>query len=586
MVIDDRADWDHERWEAEASAALEAILQSSAPKRLAVAGPGTGKTYAFRKLFEQTPDGPNLAITFINNLVIDLQGSLGDLAEVYTFHGFCRRLLHSLEIQGVSRGVDYYPAFNRIVSEDISLTALEGTHWDDVDAALHNLDNSTGLIDLDLRSGDYYNAVGYTDSVYRVLKHLQEHREDIPTYRQVAVDEYQDFSLLEVKFIEQLSRGNPTFVVGDDDQALYGFKHASANYIRHLAADENWERCDLPFCTRCTEVLVEAVHTVVARAQAMGLLGARLNKPYFCYLPGKHDDSIAYPRITHAHCSVERNNAPYMARYIHQRILEIPASEVAASYEGGNPTVLIVGPVQFGRRIYEYLSNYFENVEMKESVQIDVEMLDGYQRLRLDEDSRLGWRIVTYCDPPPGLPEILRRALVEGEELSELLPESYRLRHQSSVAILRKLIAEEQVNEEEIRTIEAAVGMPYLELRRELSGGAEADSSEDVSGEETDGSRAPRIVVTSLVGAKGLQAEHVFVVGLNGRHFPVDNGHPTEDEVCCLLVALTRAKRKCYLVSCGRFGNQPLQQSIFLEWLEPVLDHESIDAAWFRSLGS
>jgi superfamily I DNA/RNA helicase len=34
-------------------------------------------------------------------------------------------------------------------------------------------------------------------------------------------------------------------IAGDDDQALYGFKHASANFIRALAEDPDFERFDL-----------------------------------------------------------------------------------------------------------------------------------------------------------------------------------------------------------------------------------------------------------------------------------------------------------------------------------------------------
>jgi superfamily I DNA/RNA helicase len=125
--------------------------------------------------------------------------------------------------------------------------------------------------------------------------------------------------------------------------------------------------------------------------------------------------------------------------------------------------------------------------------------------------------------------------------------------------------------------------MPYLELRQylkldgddeELEDGAAVVPSEDV----------PRIMVTTLVGAKGLQAKHVFVAGLNEGHFPASNGRVTDDEVCCLLVAVTRAQKSCTLVSCGRFDTQALRASIFLRWLDPHLQSERVDAEYFRRL--
>ena len=77
---------------------------------------------------------------------------------------------------------------------------------------------------------------------------------------------------------------------------------------------------------------------------------------------------------------------------------------------------------------------------------------------------------------------------------------------------------------------------------------------------------------------------HVFVVGLNEGHFPLSNRQVTDDEVCCLLVALTRAEKSCTLISCGRFGNQALKPSIFLRWISPHLQAQRVDAEYFRKL--
>ena len=87
-------------------------------------------------------------------------------------------------------------------------------------------------------------------------------------------------------------------------------------------------------------------------------------------------------------------------------------------------------------------------------------------------------------------------------------------------------------------------------------------------------------MTTSLMGSKGLQAAHVFVVGLNGSHFPKVNASPTDDEVCQLLVALTRTRKSCTLVSTRRLGNNQLGPSIFLEWLKPHLSQVYVDKAY------
>jgi hypothetical protein len=56
------------------------IVESSSPKKLVVAGPGTGKTFAFQACLRAV-GGNGLALTFINNLVRDLEVELEGLAK-------------------------------------------------------------------------------------------------------------------------------------------------------------------------------------------------------------------------------------------------------------------------------------------------------------------------------------------------------------------------------------------------------------------------------------------------------------------------------------------------------------------------
>ncbi len=558
------------------------MVGSRAPKKLIVAGPGTGKSFTFKKLLEASGEGPKLALTFINALAMDLAESLSGVADTFTFHGYCRRLLHATPTPGVTMSVDYYPQLLRLQAADESLITGASTDERALEHDFHYLDHTTGLIGGSIRSGDYYNAVGHVDSVYRILRHFEANPTGTPQYRQLVVDEYQDFSLLEVRFIHALAAQSPTLIVGDDDQALYGFKHASADYIRDLAADTEWTRFELPYCSRCTAVVVAATHTCIDRAQAKGLLAGRLPKRYECYLPEKAADSETYTSIRHARCSVERNNAPFTARYIHQRILEIPVDEVRESNQQGYPTVLVVGPTQFVSRAFDYLSGHFTRIQFKRSSQLDLDIVDGYRRLAAEPKSRLGWRIILHCEPLPELSAILTAALVDGEELVSLLPKRYVERHLRIAELLGRLRSGEALSSHDIVDVEHGTRMRYLDLV-ELLTNADIDESAELEPNEDE----PSIVLTSLVGAKGLQAGHVFVLGLNDHHFPHDNAAPTDDEVCSLLVALTRAKKSCTVMSCGRFGNQPLVPSLFLSWLAPHLSStEIITAGWFRDLST
>ena len=87
----------------------------------------------------------------------------------------------------------------------------------------------------------------------------------------------------------------------------------------------------------------------------------------------------------------------------------------------------------------------------------------------------------------------------------------------------------------------------------------------------------PDVLFTTLVGSKGLSAEHVFIVGMNEGHFPRRAGTITDDEVCTFLVALNRTRKRCHVISAGFFGKRPLPESEFLSWVKPHLARLRVD---------
>jgi superfamily I DNA/RNA helicase len=97
------------------------------------------------------------------------------------------------------------------------------------------------------------------------------------------------------------------------------------------------------------------------------------------------------------------------------------------------------------------------------------------------------------------------------------------------------------------------------------------------------GNAEPSVVCTSLVGAKGLSASYVFIVGFNNGHLPRDGANVTDEEVCCFLVALSRTRKACHLVSCQRFGNIQLEPSTFADWIRAHVENRTINAAYFDS---
>lgn len=564
----------------------ERILQSDSQKTLIVAGPGTGKTFTFRKALENA-GGRGLALTFINNLVRDLDIALSDIADAHTFHGFCKNLLHHMAVEGLTNRFHYYPQLYEICVRDLSILLDTNITVEDIEKWFHTLDNSQQLLSEVLRIGNYYDAVSHTDSVYRVLEHLKSHPDSIPSYPLIVVDEYQDFSLLETEFLDTLSTGNRVLVAGDDDQALYAFKHASPDFIRRIALDSEFEVFHLPFCSRCTQVIVDAVVDVIGQARSRGMLCNRLEKPFECYVPDKAADSKVYPSIIHANCSVERGNAPYMGRYVSSQVSRISEEDIQVSRREGYPTVLVIGPAPFPKRVYDELDASFADVEFRKAPKMSVSIIDGYRCLSENEQSRLGWRIILTCDPIAEDAGLIRAALSNSGELSTTLPLEYRERHLTVARLLGKLLRSEQLTEEETALIESSTELQMDELLELFlsSSSSENDTEEFATlSPSNELNPVPQIICTSLTGAKGLSACHVFIVGLNNGHFPRSPDAITDAEVCQLLVALSRTRKQCHLVSCRSFGSASLRTSAFLEWIDARCTTVNVNATYFRGL--
>jgi hypothetical protein len=303
-----------------------------------------------------------------------------------------------------------------------------------------------------------------------------------------------------------------------------------------------------------------------------------VEKRFEYFPPAKRLDSERYPKIIHADCSVERNNAPYISRYVAEQVRAIPAEDVAASVEGNYPTALVMGPPQFSNRVADHLiAEGIPNVTPPRPSRRDLDPLDAYRRLARHPRSRLGWRILLHVADPGGRDAIVRRALNQAEEIVDLLPEEYRETHLAVAALVAMVVAGEPLNDHQRAEVEAALGRPLEEILRLL--GVAEDEGRGLPTVED----APAVAVTTLEGAKGLQAAHVFVVGVNDLHFPRANDAPDEHEVCCMLVALTRATKRCHLVSCRRFGFVPVRPGVFITWLGDLVQRLSVDAAYFAA---
>lgn len=545
---------------AERAHYTQAILESDAPKRLIVAGPGTGKTYTFQRALEDI-EGEAIALTFINNLADELSDDLQGLAEARTFHSFCKALLHQHPSGGLTAGFEYLPTLFELLAKDLNILDVgENVGSDDIDRIFQDLHEDHPILHQVVDLGAFYNAVSHADVVYRAFKAIQRDSNLIPSYDLIVVDEYQDFTKLETEFIDLLAEENRVLIAGDDDQALYGFRHASPDFIRDAFLSEDYADFELPYCSRCPQVVVNSFRDLVDSAQRNGLLAGRIDKDFRCFLPDLREVSQRNPSLIHARCSVERKNAPYMGRYITTRINRIPRRVVRESHEGGYPTVLVVGSEPFLGSVHDVLSDQFNGVLLKKGGEGGADPIRAYSMLIDDNQCRLAWRMLVDFHSYEGARDHVRESLDERVNLYRYLPEDYREYH-LRVARLFDASFDRQLSTNERELVEAAIGQNLEDLLRD-------DQDNDTAYPLTEDE--PEIVCTSMSGSKGMSAAYVFIVGMVDEYFPQDPNDPSSAEIRKLLVALTRTRVRCHLVSCERpFGADYYDESTFISWINP-----------------
>ncbi|MFX0138649.1 MAG: UvrD-helicase domain-containing protein [Candidatus Hodarchaeota archaeon] len=274
---------------------LDNILNSKASRKIIVAGPGTGKTYTFCQILKNNNSNNNLVMTFMRKLVEDMQGDFGEYAEVKTFRAYCKKILH--EINGK---VELIPYLSQVIKKD---SELLGMNYNNFDAKFQTFDEDSPAIKFYLDRGDYYEVVSFNDSVYRLYKILQRDNSIIPHFDQILIDEFQDFNSLEVAFITEMEKKGSILIVGDDDQAVYSGRSSSPNHLREKYCSGEYEIFELPFCSRCPKVIIEAINAFILEVQKNGHLNERINCRYEAYLEGKEYENEKYSKIITAQLS-------------------------------------------------------------------------------------------------------------------------------------------------------------------------------------------------------------------------------------------------------------------------------------------
>lgn len=519
-------------YKAERIADVSAVVGSKQTKRVVVAGPGTGKSYLFEQAIKQKQaEGKSnfLAITFIGKLGDSLADDLAGLAETHTLHGFARSFF-------LSNNTDdwvYCPYITKIIAEDLKLNGVNDFLIGDDNYKARTL---------------HFKAIGHDDVVHYAVQICKKHPDKIPAYDLILIDEFQDFNEIEAEFIDILSTKNEVLIVGDDDQALYEFKGSSPKFIRDKFHKNNqdFESHTLRFCSRCPEVVIDAFHSIAA-GHGLNEDGIeRIKKDYICYLPDKELDSRANPKIY----LMEGVPTGMIAFKIRSQLESILDSQKIKS-------VLVIGEGQSCKAILNLIARQlrsygFNNVDHSQTeikpFEINQAIVDAYHWLAKNPKSVLGWRILSAVLNKFDWQTLVKDNFTDSGKFIESIPASFKIEHEANAKVLYK------VTHKTPSTVRAIADSSFEKVLNVVVKSKKTERELFIDQLVSENASLPRplsnldITVCSILGSKGLGADVVFLVGFDQGKFP-SKKEVKDSEIYQMLVALTRTKKRIYLIN-------------------------------------
>jgi DNA helicase-2/ATP-dependent DNA helicase PcrA len=247
--------------------------------QIIAAGPGTGKTrtLALRIMHlvkeMNIPPENILAVTFTNRAAREMRDRLRALLSAEqvagvtacTFHALGYSILSAEHAAAKKRGapVVYTPddcarVLRRVLAgmKRPAKARLEQQILDAIGDAKQNILDPEDLGDQwiidDVNLSEVYRryqealeaalALDYDDLIFKTVKLLEERPQVLARYRErfkyISVDEYQDINLGQHRLLKLLcSAGSDLTVIGDPDQAIYGFRGARREFFFSFSDD-------------------------------------------------------------------------------------------------------------------------------------------------------------------------------------------------------------------------------------------------------------------------------------------------------------------------------------------------------------
>jgi superfamily I DNA/RNA helicase len=569
--------------EAFRDANTQAVATHPAGRMLIVSGPGTGKSRLFRDriLFWLKQNGAAriLALSFVRKLVADLDADIQtdttlsdaqkDQIDICTLHKYARSIV---EQNHGTKEWAFEPYF-RIIGQDWKLIV-----WDDVLLVTGQQDRATyswrafekqlyaeefdGSTDWQaLKDGyftlcQFYNAAGFGDLIVRAREALTENP-DLNEHQFFIFDEYQDFNAAEENLLEQIiNRANATLIAGDDDQVLYDtLKSGKASLIRAIYRDTDVVNAMLPFCARCDFHITSAASHFIKQAPDPD----SIKKIYLPISEAGESDKIQVVA-----CAAPSAAVDYIRKFIedHKNAIDKRKADLAAG-AAKDAYLLILSPSRTadfyklnGARdeLFDLIARYRD--EGRKFSDEYYKVLNYYSLANYPLNN-FTFRKVLFHERVRGneLLALLKACLFEGKSLSAI-DDKHIQGALVKAKTVREILDSEKTIAQKIQALAECIQISDVKLlQQDLEKAAidkqrieaiEHQDEEEAELEEIQVKQMSAVELMTIVGSKGLSADHVIIIGFDNVNMRVTRN--------AFFVAKTRARRSLHIITALKAG--------------------------------
>lgn len=615
----------------ELSAQQKAAVEHTGGPALVVAGAGSGKTRTLTAkidyLIQKGYDPERiLAITFTNKAADEMKRRLADLTGlsrfrfpwVRTYHSACFRILkRHCEVLGYTVPLQIYSGYQqqKLFKEIVVGAGFDKKHVMPLLSRISHAKNSgnpDGYFDSRRRSfrlpvRSLYtayekalreaNAVDFDNILLLTRNLLRDHdeirREYQALFQYILVDEYQDSNDLQEELTRLFLKNGNLFCVGDDWQAIYGFRGSNVNHF--LSFPETYAGARifrLEQNYRSVDEIVQAANDLI------GYNKQRMEKQCFSKKRGGlvelhdfYDEGQEAAWVRRKVQALRKTGIPY-----HQMAVLYRTKFCSLSFEkifrASRIPYQMMGAKGFFERkeildINCYLTAAvfpkddvaFERIVNTPKRGIGPGMLKKINQVRTEEMSLqdAARKVVAERVMSPKIHKALSTLLGHLDEIRDMAPATAVHAVLSRFDYLEHLKEYTKGNamdyiarEENIKQLIYSAGqhthlVDYLQEASLVNEDREEDENERDLG----------VKLSTIHASKGLEYGVVFIVGCEENLFPhwksLESPEGVQEERRLMYVAMTRAERFLYLTSAEYRRGQSNARSRFCEEVEDAL---------------